>query len=324
MTKDQGKRALLFCFLLVAILLIVEWGVDAGAGQSHYSHYYKVNLIANHQADPVISCFGSSVGEVALASDILERKTRHTVYNFCLDGTRFMQYNGLIRELNEYSDSCALVVMAETFFSLSSIDQLTEVDRFIAHISNDNIYGSLHAIQPELSWKLKYVPFYKFVVAKHSYYKASALGLRAQLGKVQWTDSLKGYTPRNKEWEADQDYFNTIAEPVPIKIDSAVVREYRKTIDALREKGRKVLIIIPPIQENGLRLLPDLEAVRKILASMQGDGVYFRDYSRSDLSYDKKYFYNNSHVNATGAEIFSARLASSIDSIMSEPKSIVH
>jgi hypothetical protein len=324
MTKDQSKRAFLFCFLLVAILVIMEWVVDAGAEYSRYSHYYKINLIANHQADPAISCFGSSVGEVGLASRILEQKTGHTVYNFCLDGTRFMQYNGLIRELNEYSDNCALVVMAETFFSLSSVDRLTEVDRFIAHINNDNIYGSLHAIQPELSWKLRYVPFYKFIVARHSYYKASALGLRSKLEKAHWDDSLKGYTPRNKEWEADQDYLNTIMEPIPIEIDSAAVREYKKTLDALRKKGRKVLIIIPPIQENGLRLLPDLEAVRKTLASMQGEGVYFRDFSRSDLSYDKKYFYNNSHVNATGAEIFSARLATTIDSIMSGSEKRVH
>jgi len=300
----------------MVVLTGIEWIVLWGVRKSHYSHYYKVNQIASHETDPQIACFGSSVGEVSLNTTLLENETGFSVYNFSLDGTRFRQYNGLIQELNDYSVNCKLVIMAETFFSLSSIDQLTEPDRYIAHLDNDHIYQSLHDIQPELTWKLRYVPFYKFIVAKQSYYRASFLGLK-EFRAAASTDSLKGFTPKYKEWESDLDSLNKNSLPIDIHVDNATVQIYKRTIDALRRKGRKVLIIIPPIQSDGLKLLPGLSAVRKKLASLQGNGVYFRDFSVSDISLDKRYFYNNSHVNSKGAKVFSERLGLVIDSLVS-------
>jgi hypothetical protein len=308
------KQSLLFCVMLVVILASIEWTVLWGVRKSHYSHYYKVNQIASHKTDPQIACFGSSVGEVSLNTVLLENRTGFSVYNFCLDGTRFRQYNGLIHELNDYSVNCKLVIMAETFFSLSAIDQLTEPDRYIAHLNSDRIYQSLYDIQPGLMWKLRYVPFYKFIVAKQPYYRASFLGFKA----AEFTDSLKGFTPKYKEWESDLDSLNKNSLPIDIHVDSATIQIYKRTIDALRRKGRKVLIIIPPIQSDGLKLLPGLSAVRNALSSLQGEGVYFRDFSVSDLSLDKRYFYNNSHVNSRGARVFSERLGLVIDSLVSK------
>ena len=37
--------------------------------------------------------------------------------------------------------------------------------------------------------------------------------------------------------------------------------------------------------------------------------IEFYDYSNDSLCFDKKYFYNASHLNNTGAEIFSKTLA---------------
>jgi hypothetical protein len=281
-----------------------------------------VNSIAAHSGDPQIACFGSSVGEVGLNAQILEQRTGHTVYNFCLDGTRFKQYNGLIHELNDYATNCELVVMAETIFSLSPIDQLTEPDRYVAHIYNDNVYGSLHDVQPQLAWRMRYVPFYKFVVVKHSYYKASMLGWQSRLAKSNWSDPLKGFTPKNKMWEKSVDSLNRVGGPLMFTIDSAIVRAYKETVQGLRRKGRKVLIVIPPFQEDGLRLLPGLDKLRKTFADLQGDGVYFRDYSLTEMSAEKKYFYNNSHVNSLGADRFTEKVALAIDSILNKPKEI--
>jgi hypothetical protein len=317
MNNGLIKQSILFCIMLVVILVGIEWMITFGVRESHYSHYYKVNQIASHKTDPQVACFGSSVGEVSLNTTLLENRTELSVYNFCLDGTRFRQYNGLIRELNDYSVNCKLVVMAETFFSLSAIDQLTEPDRYIAHLDSDHIYQSLHDIQPGLMWKIRYVPFYKFIVAKQPYYRASFLGLR-EFRAAEFTDSLKGFTPKYKEWELDLDSLNNVSSPIDIHVDSATIQVYKRTIDALRRKGRKVLIIIPPIQSDGLKLLPGLSAVRNALASLQGKGVYFRDFSVTDISLDKRYFYNNSHVNSKGAKVFSERLGLVIDSLISK------
>lgn len=320
MNNDQKLRALYFGAGLFIILFGVEKIIESGVANSTLGHYYKVNLIAGHLIDPEVACFGSSVGEVAINAKLIGQKTRRVVYNFCIDGTRFIQYNGLVKELNESASNCKLVIMAETSFSLSQVAQLTEPDRFIAHINNQNIYASLFDVQPGLARKMKYVPFYRFIVAKQRYYRAAATGLLQYRNRLSFQDSLSGFTPKDKGWEPGLDDLNRSTRPLEIIIDTAVLTAYKTTIKQLREKGREVLIIIPPIYKDGLRLLPDLVKIRTALSSLQGEGIYFRDYSWCEISNEKKYFYNNSHVNREGANVFSLKLATAVDSILSRAK----
>ncbi|HTJ53438.1 MAG TPA: hypothetical protein VL443_28480 [Cyclobacteriaceae bacterium] len=322
MKKKAIIQSVLFLVILILLLTIVIRTLDFGVRNSSYAQYAKVNYIGNHRADTQLAFFGSSVGEVSLNANLIEEQTGKSAYNYCIDGTRFMQYDGLIKEFNAYSINCEMVVFAETFFSLSKVDQLTEVDRFLPYINNETIYTSLYFIQPELMWKLRYIPFYKFIVAKQGYYKAAALGLKEMIGgkSLLRDDTLKGFTPKKLHWQVGLDELNKASKPIEIQLDTIALQHYSSTIEEIRKKGRKVLIVIPPIHEDGLRLLPDLEKLRKTLASMERDGVYFRDYSMSDLSREKNYFYNNSHVNELGARKFSKHLALTIDSILMTAK----
>ena len=316
------KASLLFTLILLIILYLTQKIVDFGVRVSSYSHYYKVNLIMQKKVDPEIAVFGSSVGEVGINTPVLETNTGLSSYNFSIDGTRFNQYWGLISEFNQNSRSCKLVILTETFFSLAATDQLMEVDRYIAHLKNDNIYQSLCGIDPVLSWKLRHVPFYKFIVMKHSYYKASAMGLMNWFFRNEafQYDSLKGYTPKYLYWDPGLDELNKRTSSIHIRIDSAIVRRYQETLNRLRQKGRYVLVVFPPIHEDGLRLLPDMNAIRKTFASLEGDGVYFIDYSGGAISKDKGFFYNNSHLNTKGAQKFSAQLANDINRLMNNQR----
>jgi hypothetical protein len=315
MTKRSAvKNSLIFSTILVVMLYLIEKVIDFGVRKSSYSHYYKINVIMDGGVDPEIAIFGSSVGEVGINAALLEVDTKRSAYNFSIDGTRFMQYRGLIREFDQYSKSCKLVIFVETFFSLMHTDQLTEVNRYISHISNHNIYQSLSGIDASLSWKLKYIPFYKFIVMNPSYYKASAFGLANWMRKQDLTfrDSLRGYTPKYQSWDPSLDELNKRTNPIHIQIDTGILKKYRNTLAELRSKGRVVVIILPPIHADGLRLLPDMDNIRSAFASLAGDGVHFVDYSDSPISQDKAFFYNNTHLNNTGAERFSVQLASDI------------
>ncbi len=209
------------------------------------------------------------------------------------------------------------MIFAENFFILMPIDQLTEVDRYIAHINNDNIYESLYQIQPDLVWKLRNLPFYKFIAMKHGYIKAAANGLNNIRSGQQLTDPYLGYTPRNLTWQADMDSLNRIGKPIDVSVDSCIFKTYKEMVQELQMKGRRVLIMIPPVYKEGLRLLHNLEAERAAFRSLEGNGVYFIDYSNCALSQDKRFFYNNSHVNSIGADLFTQLLMHDIERILS-------
>lgn len=316
MKWQRVKINCLFWGILFVILFILSEIIDFGVRKSDYAHYYKVNLIGDKRIDPEIAVFGSSVGEVGVQPTIIESISHKKTYNFSIDGTRFIQYRGLIEELNKNSNTCKLFIFVETFFTLSKVDQLTAADRYMAHISNDRIYESLYDVQPELTWELRYIPFYKFVAMNHSYYKASIIGLKSWFMHTSFNDPLKGYTPKYKSWEYDMDSLNKHTSPINIIIDSFAINRYRQTIRELESQGRKVMIIIPPFQTDGLKLIPNLDILRKTFASLAGKNVFFKDYSLNSLSADKSYFYNNSHLNDEGAKRFSIQLSQDINTIL--------
>jgi hypothetical protein len=303
---------------MIAMLLAVEYFVEFGIKKTKDSYYYKVNLVTEHISDPDIVIFGSSVGEVGIDPRIIEDSTGRSAYNFSIDGTRFAQYSGLITEMNEHAKPGKLYIFAETYFSLTKMDQLTEVDRFVAHIGNDNIYEPLYSIQPDLMWKLKYIPFYKFVAVRYPYYRASATGLKNWMKKETFTDSLKGFTPKYKSWESDLDARNAASEPKKIGVEPDVLDRYKKVVDELTKKGNKVMIVLAPVQNDGLKLLPNIDELRNAFKSIVGNGAHFYDYSDIDLSMNKKWFYNNSHLNNEGAAAFTKMLIKDVKQITGE------
>lgn len=315
--RKNLQRILLFWLLLGVLLFGIDYIIQAGVRNCTYAQYNKVNIIAGHKVNPHIAIFGSSVGEVGVNTRMISDSMNALAYNFSIDGTRYMQYKGLISELNHYADSCKMVIFVENFFTLTPIHQLTEVDRYIAHINNNRIYESLYQIQPDLVWKLRYVPFYKLIAMKHSYYKAALGGLKNLKNGMTLTDPYLGFTPRDISWQADMDSLNRLGNKIEVSIDTVIFNAYKETVQQLQKKGRRVLIIIPPLYKEGLQLLHNLEAERAAFKSLVGNGVYFIDFSDCNLSRDKKYFYNNSHLNSIGADIFTQMLLNDIQSILS-------
>ena len=49
-------------------------------------------------------------------------------------------------------------------------------------------------------------------------------------------------------------------------------------------------------------------------------GLPYLDYTYDELSYDTAYFYNTMHLNKTGADLFSRKVARDIDSVMRSEK----
>ena len=316
MTLENLKFSFFFTLLLIGVLLQITKIVDFGINQSNYSHYYKVNQIANRQAQPNLAIFGSSVGEVSIDPAILQDSTGLSCYNFSIDGTRFVQYNGLIELLCDYADSTRYVLMVETYFSLSKVNQIMAIDRYLNHMEKPEIFNSLHSIQPELVNKIKYIPFYRFIVQTHPYYKSSALGWLNYFKRKKLDDPTLGYTPVHRTWEFDMDSINAKSEKITIVIDSTYSKQYYHTLQKITQSGKKAIIIIPPFFKEGMALFDGFSELKTLLKSFENDHVLFLDYSTHELTLSKEYFYNNSHLNYKGSVEFSKQLAHDLQHII--------
>lgn len=302
MNKGNIIKTILFWLLVATVLYLIETLIGTGIKNSSYSHYYKVNLICGNSIKPQVAIFGSSVGEVGISSPKMAELLNKSCYNFSIDGTRFLQYNGLIKEHAHNNDSLELVILAETIMNLENNKAVTSIDRYVANISNSNIYQSLRDVQPDLAFKVRYVPFYKFIIMEHPYYKASMIGWANKLRKTDLSDPNLGFTPKYTDWQVDVDELNNNSKPIIMGLDSFILDKYRSTIRLLNKKNIKVLIVFMPTYIKGQELMLNMDAYRNTYAAMQNPLVQFYDMTSDTMCTNKANFYNNSHVNSAGAE----------------------
>ncbi len=309
--KKEIYSTLKFIIIFIVILTSIDLLLTEGLKKNKTGYYGKVNKIFKNDSLPQVAIFSSSVGEMGFDCSVLSPKLKKSVYNFSLSGTRFMQYKSMIDEVNTIQNNIEYVVLAEAIFSLEKISALTELERFLPYITNENIYSSFYTIQPDLVFKARYIPFYKYIAVSNQYYLQSALGWKKSF-KKQNNDTLLGQIKVTRNWEADQDTIWKYATPIPINIDSAVFSVYKKAVETLVKNNKKVIVVVPPIYMPKGQTIVDITNFRKTLSSIADNkNVFYFDFSESMV--DKKYFYNVLHLNATGAAKFSNAFADSVN-----------
>ncbi len=99
--------------------------------------------------------------------------------------------------------------------------------------------------------------------------------------------------------------------------DTAVMRQFRMFLDECRRDSIPVVLVTSPFYIGGTRKMADSTGMHDMFARLADDyGLPYLDYTYDELSYDTAYFYNTMHLNLTGANLFSEKVARDIDSVM--------
>jgi hypothetical protein len=308
------KKVIYFLIIGFVLLSVIQYLINFGVQHCKKDQIGKVNQIMGHQINPQIICFGSSVGEVGFNSRIVSEKLKKSVFNCSIDGTSYIQYKGLIEEYANYANANELIVFMESYFTFQNPKQVSSLERYIAHLEHRNLYQSLANQQPDLLWKCKYVPFYQFIPVTHVYYRNSIKGWISYLRGTNEIDTLRGQTPVYRSWEADQDEFLKSGKSFTIALDEEVINTYINDLLTLKKQGKKVVIVLPPVfkglEENKITDFKPIRSKFKMVSAQTG--IPFLDFTESEISNSKEYFYNSNHLNSVGADIFSAALSDSL------------
>jgi hypothetical protein len=313
MTKANVYTVIKFIAGFILLIFGFSYIVDFGVRKSESDQLGKVNRIAEHKVDPDLIVFGSSVGEVGINTPLLSKELKVSAFNCSIDGTRFQQYQGLMKEFLSYSTKNKIVCLVETYFSFEPVDALTSIERYTAQLCKDSIFKPLYAIQPDLAWKSRYVPLYKYIPASNVYYKNALIGWKNFLGYGE-KDTLLGYTPIYQNWQRDADSIIQSIHKFSAVANGKIILQYQNVIQQFKNKGRKVFIIFPPVYKRLSEEIVDLTILRKALAEVaHKTGAVFLDYSNaSGYSDDKKLFYNGNHMNGEGSSMFTRKLADTL------------
>lgn len=299
-------RALRFALPLGLSLFGLEAAVRFGASRCRVHQAGKINMVMAHEVDPELAIFGASNALINFDAAAIERATGMTTFDFGMDGTPFLQYQALLREYLSYSKRGKDVVLAETFMTFIGIPALRAPSRYLPYFHEKNVHEVFALIDPTLTAKMRFVPLYSFVVADQDYYKASLRGYLSLLGRPVANSEVQGFFANDKSWPTPAAIAAAPPPPPPeaYATDPRAERDYTEMIGKINAAGKRVILVVTPVQESCLHAFPHFEAHRQKLRALIGGRNVYLDYAHHPMTQDKGWFYNCGHLNRRGATEF--------------------
>lgn len=282
--------------LLTSKLLLEEDHIEFANGELNtwnyiYSEEKKMDLLI----------YGSSRAWVHIDPNIIEEKTGFSSFNFGIDGHNFELQNLRHRENLKVHGYPKYIIYSVDLFTLAKRPDLFNSEQFLPFMfRNEDISKTL----------LEYEGFYPsdFYIPMARYF-----------GKKQTWDQLflrnpntkreLGYRGFDLEWNND---FKTAKEnkgSMNVELDSASMLEFEKLIDELTQNNVKVCLVYTPEYYEAQGFVKNRsEIIQWYLEIASKKNIIFLDYSDSSISQNKTLFYNGSHMNKTGAELFTRTL----------------
>lgn len=159
----------------------------------------------------------------------------------------------------------------------------------------------------QFSWTERFIPCFR-------YYGYRDVIMSAITGKSLGNDLLaKGFYGRDLTWDGalfeQMDTISVADNPDALALFDGFICD-------VKESGTNVVFVYAPIYYGVTEKIPDIDHMYSMFGSIaEKHGIPVLDYNNDTICFSQKYFYNATHLNRTGAKIFSHQLATDIDSL---------
>lgn len=290
-------HSVVFAAILWVFAIIADIYVSNNLRYSKERKYTAWNGIYNDTTYYDLVINGSSRAWVQYDPHILDSILHLNTYNLGIDGS------AINRQIIKYHKYCEL--HGQPKYLLQNIDIFTmartfgyEREQFFPYFFYDK--DLLHKADKYEHFTLleKYIPYYRYI----------------GIDLHDWDAGLyKGYCGQDKAWDGSM--FSQM-DTVQVSSDSSMLRLFDDFLTEQAHLGTRVILVYSPIYHGVIDKCPDTGKMYTMYDSLAiKHHLSILNYIEMPLCYDTAYFYNATHLNRQGAEIFTTRLAQDLDSM---------
>lgn len=293
-----------FSALAIGLNGLITWGLwHVKTGQYGVSNRLMRGEI---NADIVIN--GSSRALSGFDPRIIQATTGLSAYNIGRNGSQTDMQLAVLKAYLEHNRKPQIVIQSLDSFSFVATHEVYNPAQYVPYLDDAALWNQLRQINPSI-WKSRYVPLYGYVVDDMS--MSWVLGLEELIGWPQREDYFLGYNPRTLRWTAE---FKSFKSANPNGVNWPIEQEGKQSLEELiqvcQSNGVKLIFVYAPEYSEMQSLTRNRSEVFRDFHRLSEEyGVPIWDYSDWRYAADTRYFQNSQHLNADGAEVFSADLA---------------
>jgi hypothetical protein len=265
------------------------------------------NDIYNGRINEDLLIYGGSRAWVHFDPEILSDSLNLSVYNIGLNGHNFWLQKLRHEILLKYNKAPEVIIYAVDLMTLGKRPDLYNSDQFLPYMTSDTLLAKAISSYDGYGKYDSKVPLIRYL----GKWKTSISAVKIALAPDrQKPDRIKGYQGKNLEWNSDFD--NAVEEMggrFSMELDSLSVVLFDEFLAECQRKNIKIIFVAPPEYIDGQLFVENRPEIMGVFASFgQKYDIPYYDYSNDSMSFNKYYFYNSTHMNIRGAELFSKKL----------------
>lgn len=298
---------------IIVLAYFIDVFISTNLKQCHnvaYGENSTWNDLFSGSIDSDVVVYGSSRAWVHISPEIITKRTAASAYNLGIDGHNFWLQYLRHKLLLEKSKKPKLIIFSVDVFTLEKRKDLYNSEQFLPYMLWNSAveeatlsYNGFH----QLDYK---IPLLRYYGKYNEIVKACYFFINPKSNQDR---RVKGYQGQDKSWNNDLSKAQHLMKKYAISLDPNTVALFDKFLKQMQQEGVKIVLVYTPEYIEGQYFVENRAAVLSLYAEFgKRYNIPFYDFSDDTISYDKTLFYNSSHLNRTGAELFSHKLVDTL------------
>ena len=311
-------RQILFFFvpiIVLSVLLDLVLSYQLKKSKTHAFREYAVwNDLYSGNINADLLIMGSSRAWRHIDPSILEDSLGISSYNLGMDGQHLPMQLWRYEKFLKKNKKPKTIIYSLDFFMLTHTDNLFNKDQFLPYLLFD--FEAEQHLKNYIGFDyFDYrIPLVRYCGAYKAIFHASRISLFPNANKK---GRVKGFYAENKKWNQDFEKAKATMRSYYATIDTSILNQFDNYLLKCRQNNIKVVLVYSPEYFEGQKFVinrPEIIKTFENLAKKYNN--VFLNYSSDTLSFQKALFYNTTHLNKRGAELFSTKLASDLKKIL--------
>lgn len=299
--------------LFAGPILLLSWPADlilssalkkTGLCEGEYEVWED---IYQGRIDADIAVYGSSRAWVHIDPAVLQQHTGLSAYNFGIDGHGVWLQQLRHQEYQRHNPAPRVIILSLDFFIFSrEKNALYNYEQFLPYLrENKNLrqISNWYSVFSEADFSL---PFYRYL----GQWKLIVKYLESRLAQSSEPYRRRGFRGMDRAWDGSFEQHVAELGSYEAEIEPGAVALLDSLAAWCRDEGVQLIPVYSPEYIEGQRFVRNRAEVMSVFREFAARwNLPLLDFSREKICYDRRYFYNATHLNAGGARLFSEQLA---------------
>jgi len=297
--------------LAIGILTVISMVTEIGLKETKHDNFIVWNDIYGGNVNADLLIMGSSRAWTHVSPKILDSSFKTNSYNLGVNGHNIVMQNCIYKVYLENNTAPKYIIHCLDFITLGMQKELYNLEQTLPYMDDTIVSNTARKYTG-----YKYYDYYNPVTKYFSRTEMIKTGINEFFNLYNYTSSkYKGYSGKDKEWDGlFQKFLEKDGGILHATIEKSTYDEFDSYLNYNKQNNIIVFLVYPPELKEAQVYIENRKALfREYKFFADKYNLIFIDYSDDPFCYDRKYFYNSTHLNKAGAELFSLKLAKDLE-----------